>query len=179
MKKTMCLALIICILFSTFVYSVSAQNNMTDAWDIMVMVNGKRVVQDSNGVALIIKTSWIGQSAVNLAPVRAICEALGANINWNNESQTVTVYNDIAAIALQTNNKLITIGRKTLAGDYSNTVTEQIMAEPVNIGGTVYIPIRAVAEGLGATVEWVQEEKLIKINSASQPQTPNTVPVMH
>ena len=176
MKKTLSLILVICILLSSLGLVASAQDNMVNAWDIMVMVNGKRVVQDSNGVALVIKTAWLEQGAVNLAPVRAICEALGANINWHNETQTVTVYNDAAAIALQTNNNLITIGRKTEAGDYSNTVTEQILAAPVNLDGTVYIPIRAVAEGLGATVEWVAEEKLIKINGKAS-ENP-TVPVI-
>ena len=51
MKKTLSIILVICILLSSLGLVASAQDNMVNAWDIMVMVNGKRVVQDSNGVA--------------------------------------------------------------------------------------------------------------------------------
>ena len=79
-----------------------------------------------------------------LVPLRAIFEAMGAEVGWDEESQTVTSVMGDIAISLQ-------IGSDTL---YRNgeEITLDVPAQIV--GGRTLVPARAVAESFGATVDW-------------------------
>jgi hypothetical protein len=79
-----------------------------------------------------------------LVPMRAIFEALGATVDWDNDTETVTAKKDGTEISLK-------IGSDVL---YKNgeKITLDVPAKIVN--NRVLVPIRAVSEGLGARVEW-------------------------
>lgn len=88
-----------------------------------------------------------------LVPLRALGNALGAETAWNVRTATATLLKDNTAIS-------VTIGSPILwcEGDWVELDTA-----PVLHHDRTMIPLRAVAEALGATVTWTAEGNKIEI----------------
>lgn len=102
---------------------------------IQVLINGQ--------------TQSYEQPAVNkngrvLVPLRAIFESLGAKVEWNNSTQTVTATKGDITIVL-------TIGAK-VAYVNGNPIDLDVPAQLIN--EKTMVPIRFVSEALGAEVKW-------------------------
>ena len=79
-----------------------------------------------------------------LVPLRAIFESLGATVEWNSSTQTVTATREGRTVVL-------TIGSKTA---YINGVPVSLSGEPQLINGYTMVPVRFVSEAFGGEVEW-------------------------
>ncbi len=79
-----------------------------------------------------------------MVPLRAIFEALGATVEWDNDTQTVSAYRDNTVV-------VATIGSKIM---YLND--EEIMMDiaPVVINDRTLVPARFVAEAFDCDVDW-------------------------
>lgn len=93
-----------------------------------------------------------GQSRIQV-PVRPVCEALGAELDWDDNSKTVTITKNETVVNLVINSKVITIN-----GEEKETDTEAVIKD-----GRTYVPVRFVGEAFGADVEWLGEINIIKI----------------
>ena len=84
-----------------------------------------------------------------LVPIRVITEALGGQVAWNEAAKEVT---------LTVNGKEIkmTIGK----------VLEKYGVAPVIIGGRTFVPVRFVADELGAVTTWDDATKTVTIQAA-------------
>ncbi|MBO5930246.1 MAG: copper amine oxidase N-terminal domain-containing protein [Clostridia bacterium] len=84
------------------------------------------------------------QNDRTLVPVRAVFEAMGAMVEWNEETKTITsVLDDTAVImTLDSTTMLVNDAQKTLD------------CAPQLIDGSTFVPARAVAESFGYIVEW-------------------------
>ncbi|MCL2153004.1 MAG: stalk domain-containing protein [Oscillospiraceae bacterium] len=109
-----------------------------------------------NNETLAFDTSPIVENGRVLVPMRAIFEALGAEVAWDGETQTVTAKKDSIEISLQ-------IGSNVLYKNGERIVLD-VSAKIVN--NRTLVPLRAVSEGLGAGVEWngAQQSVLIRTN---------------
>ena len=87
-------------------------------------------------------------------PARFVAESLGAKVEWDNASETVTITKDDIKI-------VIIIGAETAK---VNGEEETLEAPAFLENDRTYTPIRFIAEKLGAEVEWEEEKKLITIN---------------
>ncbi|MCL2357910.1 MAG: copper amine oxidase N-terminal domain-containing protein, partial [Defluviitaleaceae bacterium] len=81
-----------------------------------------------------------------MIPVRAVSDALGAEIDWIAQTGTVQIYTDAGMHQL-------TAGSPLPDG----------MGVPVSLQGRVFVPIRYVAEVLGATVRWDEVNSAVYI----------------
>lgn len=79
-------------------------------------------------------------------PIRAITESLGGSAEWNAKERSVTLKIDEQMITLK-------IG----------TVLEKYGADPLIIDNRTYVPIRFVAEKLGASVVWDGQTRTVTI----------------
>ena len=93
-----------------------------------------------NDVAPVIRNSR------TLVPVRFITEMLGGQVAWNETTKEVTLTIDGKEIKM-------TIG----------TVLEKYGVAPVIIDGRTFVPVRFVADELGATVAWDEATKEVTI----------------
>jgi hypothetical protein len=103
--------------------------------DITVTLDGKQLFFDQ------LPTIENGRT---LVPLRGIFEALGAEVDWNGDTQTVTATQGGKRISL-------TIG-ETAAKVDGNTITLDVPAKSVN--GRTLVPARFVAESFDCTVDW-------------------------
>ena len=77
-------------------------------------------------------------------PFRAICEAFGAEVSWNEKTQTVTAIKNGLELSLQMDNPQMVVN--------GSSVTLDITPEIIN--SRTLVSIRAISEGIGATINW-------------------------
>lgn len=92
-----------------------------------------------------------------LLPVRAVVEAMGGNVSWDNAAQTVSLVCGDAEIRL-------TIGSTQAV---LNDAPETLDVAPVIIGGRTMLPIRFIAENFGYLVGWTGRIQTITIIKAA------------
>ena len=88
-----------------------------------------------------------------LVPLRAIFEALGAEVTWDGETQTVTAVRGKTTIKL-------TIDKDKI---YINNSAKDIDVPAKLIDDTTYIPLRVIAEAFNCDVKWNDETKTATI----------------
>lgn len=116
---------------------------------ISVVVNGRPVVMD---VPPIIR------GGRTLVPLRAIFEALGASVKWNDDTRTITGKRAETTITLQIDKPSATV----------NTTRVTLDVPPTIIGGRTLVPTRFIAESLGARVSWNEQTRTVTVG----PDTP-------
>lgn len=88
-----------------------------------------------------------------LCHVRALAEAIGAVVTWQNDSQKVTLTQGDRTAECQVGSEVgIINGRGSLLEE-----------PPILIGQSVVVPARFVAEALGYEVEWDQAQLLVNL----------------
>lgn len=92
-----------------------------------------------------------------MVPVRVILEAMGAEVNWDNDSQTVTGTRDGKIVKLQLGNKKASINGEEFILDVPATSTNQ----------RTLVPVRFIAESLGSGVSWDSKTKTVLISDKS------------
>ncbi|MGE4353230.1 MAG: copper amine oxidase N-terminal domain-containing protein [Oscillospiraceae bacterium] len=88
-----------------------------------------------------------------IVPVRAITEAMGAEVSWDPETETVTITKDDTTVEM-------TVGDTTVS---VNGVAVETTAPDISCGKT-YIPLRFLAETFGFDVTWDGEDEIIDID---------------
>lgn len=93
-----------------------------------------------------------------LVPIRAVVESLGGTVAWDAGSQTVT-------ITLGTTELKLVIGRSTALVNGKSTAIDSTNPKVVPLiqNGRTMLPLRFVAESLGADVQWEASTQTITI----------------
>lgn len=143
MKKKILALIMSC----TMVISCTACRAETDN-NITVTVNGNAVTFDQPPIIVDGRT---------LVPIRAIFEALGASVDWNGDTQTVTSMRGDTTVSL-------TIGSDTMIKN-GITYTLDVPAQIVN--ERTLVPARAIAEAFGCGVDWDGDTQTVIINENS------------
>jgi len=106
-----------------------------------------------NGTALTFDQPPIIQDGRTLVPLRAIFEALGAEVQWEQQTQTVTATRGDIVVTMR-------IGSNILNRNGAQT-TLDVPAQIVS--GRTLVPARAVAESFGADVGWDAATRTVTI----------------
>ena len=120
-----------------------------------------------NGVNLSFDQPPIIENGRTLVPLRAIFEALGAKVDWDESTQTVTAVKDGITITLR-------IGSDVLI---RNGVNIHLDVPARIAGGRTMVPARAIAESFGADVGWEQNTQTVTITLPTQDITPPVVTI--
>ena len=95
-----------------------------------------------------------------MVPVRAVFEALGAQVDWNAQERTVYAQKDGKNVSM-------TIGSNRLLCD---GLVRFMDAVPLISDNRTYIPARFAAESLGSTVLWDAQERAVHIKTDTPPE---------
>lgn len=166
MKKV--LSILLCVfniltLFNTVVFAT--EDNSDDFWQQVCMmvakyeedtyfstmsvtigeseidIDGEIVpIDESNSVPYV-------ENGRTMMPVRGLAEAIGADVSYDDSTQTVTVESPETVV-------LMTIGFDKMK---VNGETVQLLNAPKIVNGRTMLPVRDVAEALDCEVEWIQE----------------------
>lgn len=141
MKKSKIFLLVFLVLLTTAGVAYALDQSSMD-YSVDVSVYGKQI--DFPDQKPFIDTS-VNRTYV---PVRFVSEALGAQVDWNNDAQTVSIQKPDLSVLLKIDSDQAT----TVVGSVYNTITLDAPATLVN--DRTMVPLRFVSETLGAKVIW-------------------------
>ncbi len=121
--------------------------------NISVLLNGSPIVFDQ---------SPINDNGRILVPMRAIFEAMGATVDWNESTQTAIATKGNTVITMKIGNNILI---KDGQGIYLDVA-------PKIVNGRTLVPARAVAESFGASVEWNGKTNSVIITASNVPPRP-------
>lgn len=131
---------------ATFVQKDAADDNSAaEKSKVIKLQIGSRIVNVDNE-AVIYDTAPVIRNDRTQVPIRIVTETLGGKVDWNGVTKEVTLHIDGKEIKM-------TVG-KTL---------EKYGVAPVIIDGRTFVPVRFVADELGATVAWDDATKTVTI----------------
>lgn len=113
-------------------------------YGIKVIINGKQIDFDVQPMIINDRT---------MVPMRAIFEALGAEVSWNNLTQTAV------GETKKTKVKII-IGKDYLLKNDNIVVLD---SPAIIVSDRTLVPVRAIAESLDCKVEWYGDTQVVEI----------------
>ncbi|MDI3310145.1 MAG: copper amine oxidase N-terminal domain-containing protein [Thermoanaerobacterium sp.] len=98
------------------------------------------------------------KSGTMLIPVRAVVESLGANVNWDAATNTVTITKDGTTIVFDLNSSKV----------YVNGSEVTLSMPAMEISNRTFVPIRFIAETLGVNINYDDKTGDVDIEDESQ-----------
>lgn len=142
MKKIVSIVLIMLLLFSAITPVMANNNNIT------VKIDGQQIAFDVQPHLINDRT---------MVPLRAIFEALGATVDWREDTQTVISSKGETTIAL-------TINKPTM---YVNGAAVTLDSPACLVSGRTLVPVRAISEAFGTLVNWDGVTSTVSIISST------------
>jgi len=136
-----CLSLLVALLLMGFI--ANAQE------PIRVLLDGRQLHFDVHPVIIDNRT---------MVPMRVIFEELGAEIQWNGATRTITATRDDLVVRT-------TIGERGIMVNGNRIMMD---VAPVIIDGRTLVPVRFVAEAFGTDVDWDGNTQTVFISSPIQ-----------
>jgi len=146
-KRLLSAAVCLVMMFSLLSISIYAED------DIRVFVNDELVMFDQPPIM---------QDGRTLVPLRAIFEAMGAEVDWNSYTQTVTGTKSGIVVVMQVGNNVISRNGQDITLD----------VPPQIVNDRTLVPVRAVAESFNAQVNWYHYMRMVRITA----YTPTSMP---
>jgi len=130
--------------------------------NISLQVGSKEMVHNLSSIQLDAPPIIVNDRT--LVPLRAIAEAFNAQVNWNPDTKQVTVKIGDKTILLTIGNPKASVNGQPVYIDPQNP---QVV--PIISNSRTMVPLRFIAETMGATVEWNPVFKSIYISYEEEP----------
>lgn len=145
----------------------SAQNIQEDTEDIKIILTINKPTMIVNDEERSIDNEGTIPIIVNdrtLLPVRAVVEAIGGSVDWDEDSRTVTLTKNEETIKLTIDSEIALL----------NSEEKNLDTAPTIINNRTMLPIRFIAENFGFNVEWDEQTQEITIlqAEANKPNAP-------
>lgn len=114
---------------------------------LAIVLDGQKLSSDTQ--------PYVNQDNRTMVPLRLISENLGAEVSWDNSKRQVTIMS-------KGDNIQMTIDTKTVM---RNGEKIEMDTNPIIQDNRVMVPLRFIAEYLGASVKWDQDQKIVYIYS--------------
>lgn len=145
---------LIVVLLAAFL--IQPANHTQAVSSIRLVIDGKQVDSDSDPININGRT---------LVPIRVVSEKLGAKVEWDEETRTVSITKGQRNIFLRINNRLV---------DYSEGQTNYSLSDvaPLIRNSRTFVPLRLVGNALGVEVKWDDRTRTVFVNSNLPPEAP-------
>lgn len=125
-------------------YGTALGQVVIPAPDVTIMINEEKLQFDNEPIIVEGRT---------MVPLRAIFEKLGAVVSWNADTQTIFGSKDERTVTLTIGSSISKVSGTSLSMD----------SPPLIVEGRTMVPVRFIAESLGANVEWDAYSKIVRI----------------
>lgn len=129
------------------IFCLSLPMNASAAGDIKIEVNGSVIVPDAKPFIT---------NGVTMVPLRFVSEPVGAVLDWDQASQTATLYRNELVVKVTMGNKIA----------YVNGEPMEMLMAASTVNDRTFVPLRFVAEGLGAAVNWISKTSTVTVDFA-------------
>ena len=96
-----------------------------------------------------------------MVPMRKIFESLGADVDWVEEQQGIVAIKDSKIIVMKIGSGLMIVS-DILAGTQEEITLD---VPPQIVDDRTLVPVRAISESLGVSVDWVAETQTVVLTS--------------
>ena len=172
MKIFLSVLLVLCCMFSLFSMTGCAAENVTAEANISVVLQIGNPMMTVNGSTLEIDpgrgTMPVVISDRTLVPIRAIIEAMGGTVSWDEAAQTAVLGYNNNEIRLTIDNPIA----------YFNNEAYTLDVAPATMNDRTMLPIRFIAERFSFHVDWNGEEQRITITKELSNSEPTEEPVI-
>lgn len=127
---------------------------ITSIVPVMAATDEIKVKLDGTYIEFDTKPCLIGGRT--MVPLRAIFEALGATVSWDESTQTVTSYNEAYLVKCAINKNEM----------YVNNEEKIMDIAPMIVDGRTLVPARFVAEAFACEVDWDANSRTVNITSS-------------
>lgn len=150
MKKRL-LGLILSMIMCLSAMAIPAVSVSAATEVVPVYLNGNAIKFDTNDAQpqIINNRTYV--------PIRATCDALGLTIDWNKKTETLTFTRDNIVISHTMRSNTV----------YTNGVAKNYDTKSINVNNRTLMPIRMLADAIGANVEWNDKARSVYITSDS------------
>lgn len=97
-----------------------------------------------NGSPMQLSKAPVLESGRTLMPMRTVFESFGFNVVWDEKNHAILAKKDTYEVAMTVGSTAASVNRKEASLDVA----------PMIVDGSTYVPLRFVAEALGAEVAW-------------------------
>ncbi|HWA81922.1 MAG TPA: stalk domain-containing protein [Fimbriimonadaceae bacterium] len=97
-----------------------------------------------------------------MVPIRGVFEQMGATVNWDEDTQTVSTMLNGSEVVLHIGSDEATVDGKSVMLD----------AAPVEIGDRTLVPMRFLGDALGTQVTWNADNEEVAIDTTATISTP-------
>lgn len=126
----------------------SVEGTKKESEGILVKVNNRFIYSDVEPVTVNDRT---------LIPMRAIFEKLGVDVTWDEATATATAVQNGQTVKITENSKTA----------YINGQPTELDVPAMILNGRFVVPVRFVSESFGATVEWQEYGKIVRVKPGS------------
>ena len=149
---------------SSSLITVNQSNTVTDPGPTKITTTPPRVLLD--GKELNFEVAPVIENSRTLVPLRAIFEAMGADVQWNESTRTVTATKGSKVVVLPLNSTSPTI----------NGVVYPLDTTAKIVNNRTLAPLRFVGEAFDGTVNWDAATRTIFITSPTEVTPPDPDP---
>ena len=127
-----------------FVMIFCTSNAFAANQSLTMEINGKIIKPDADPFIV---------NNVTMVPLRFASEPLSADLLWDNDLKQATLNKDNMTVQITLGNKIALV----------NGVEKELLAAAVASNGRIFVPVRFIAENLGATVNWLPQTRTVQI----------------
>ena len=138
------------ILFLVIILTSLSANAYAETKEVTVRVNNSVVI------------SPVPAQIVNdrtMLPMRSIFERIGAKVTWMESKKIIFATKDSFLITMQIDNTIMSVQK---------IIKIELDSPPFIVDGSTLVPVRAVAESLGCSVEWDPQTYTVDISTVSK-----------
>lgn len=146
MKKLLSVMIALVLIFTGTVFSEGSTEKVT-------------VTLDGNEIIFPDAQPFIDSRDRTLVPIRFVSEALGAEVSWEDATQTVTIVKGHDTITYTIGNLGATLNNVKFAFDTIGILKED----------RTFVPLRFISELLYCTIEWLEDSATVVITSPAPP----------
>ena len=138
------------------------ENHLYDASKIEVIPSNPTEGRPNTEIAIKFNGSWMNFdvdpviiNSRTMVPLRAIFEALGATVSWDDETATAKATRNGKSVSVTIGSNLAIVDGESVTIDQSASL----------LNGRTMVPLRFVSEAFGADVQWLGDSQSVIINA--------------
>lgn len=120
--------------------------------------NDKTVTVNVNGTFINMDLPPYIENDTVFVPVRFVAEGLGATVNWDNDNQIALIKGNGRSIKLTPGKESIIVDGQSINTGFITCIYE----------GRIHVPLRIIAEFLGASLDWDAASYIVSISKDTQ-----------
>ncbi|MGM9937370.1 MAG: leucine-rich repeat protein, partial [Candidatus Ornithomonoglobus sp.] len=120
----------------------------TEKKELTVISTNENISVEADGTQIEFDDAkpFIDQNGRTQIPIRAVAEALDCTVDWDEQTQTVTLSKDNKLVIIQIGNANMQVNKSIVTMDTTARIAND----------RTYIPVRFAGEALGMTVNWLE-----------------------